>query len=156
MLSAPDFLSRYSEADVIVSLLISPFEADLLFLRRMFDDANWRLFTAHTCKEGMAQLDHEQIPIVICEAQLADGSWKDLLSRLAPILEPPRVIVASDRADERLWSEVLNLGGFDLVATPFRQVEVGYAIGSAWVDWKYGRAGTASMPGPQTASERKA
>jgi hypothetical protein len=24
--------------------------------------------------------------------------------------------------------------GFDLVATPFRQVKVGYAIGSAWVD----------------------
>jgi DNA-binding NtrC family response regulator len=122
----------------------------------MFDDANWKLFTAHTCKEGMAQLDHEQIPIVICEARLADGSWKDLLSRLAPILEPPRVIVASNHADERLWSEVLNLGGFDLLATPFRQLEVGYAIGSAWVDCKYGRSGTASVPGPQPASEREA
>ena len=61
MLSATDFVSRYSEADVIVSLAISPFEADLLFLQRMFDDANWKLFTAHTCKEGMAQLDHEQM-----------------------------------------------------------------------------------------------
>jgi DNA-binding NtrC family response regulator len=156
MLSATDFASRYSEADVIVSLAISPFEADLLFLQRMFDDVNWKLFTAHTCKEGMAQLDHEQIPIVICEAQLPDGSWKDMLSRLAPILEPPRLLVASHHADERLWSEVLNLGGFDLLATPFRQVEVGYAVGSAWVGWKYGRAGTASMPGPQRAPEREA
>jgi DNA-binding response OmpR family regulator len=106
----------------------------------MFDDANWRLFTAHTCREGMAQLDREQIPIVICADQLPDGSWKDVLSRFAPISEPPRLIVASRHADERLWSEVLNLGGFDLLATPFREVEVGYAIGSAWVDWKYARA----------------
>ena len=154
MLSVTNLVSSYSES--VISLAISPFEADLLFLRHMFDDANWKLFTAHTCKEGMAQLDHEQIPIVICEAHLPDGSWKDVLSRLAPILEPPRVIVASNDADERLWSEVLNLGGFDLLTTPFHQVEVGYAIGSAWVDWKYGRAGTASAPAAQRAPEREA
>jgi DNA-binding response OmpR family regulator len=106
----------------------------------MFEDANWKLFTARGCKDGMAQLDREQIPIVICEAQLPDGSWKDVLSRLAPILKPPLLLVASHQANEPLWSEVLNLGGFDLLATPFRQVEVGYAIGSAWFDWKYGRA----------------
>jgi DNA-binding response OmpR family regulator len=106
----------------------------------MFDDTNWKLSIARSFKEGMAQLDHEQIPIVICEAQLPDGSWKDVLSRLAHILEPPRLVVASHYAGERLWSEVLNLGGFDLLATPFREVAVGYSIDSAWFDWKYGRA----------------
>jgi hypothetical protein len=45
---------------------------------------------------------------------------RDVLSRLAPTLEPPRVIVVSHHADERLWAEVLSLGGFDLLATPFR------------------------------------
>lgn len=139
MLSTTGLVSkRQSESvdgDVVVSLAVSPSEVDLSFLQRMFDDAQWRLFTAHTCKEGMAQLDREQIPIVICADRLLDGSWKDVLSRFAPMLEPPRLIVASRHADERLWSEVLNLGGFDLLAMPFREVEVGYAIGSAWVDW---------------------
>jgi DNA-binding NtrC family response regulator len=144
MLSTTGLMSkRRSESvdgDVVISLAVSPFEVDLSFLQRMFDEAKWRLFTAHTCRERMTQLDREQIPIVICEAQLPDGSWKDVLSRFAPMLEPPRLIVTARHADERLWSEVLNLGGFDLLATPFREVEVGYAIGSAWVDWKYGRA----------------
>ena len=143
MLSPIDIVSRYAESvdgDIVVSLAISSLEPNLLFLQRMFDDANWKLFTAHTCKAGMAQLHREQVPIVICEAQLPDGSWKDVLSRLAPMLEPPRLIVASHDADERLWAEVLNLGGGDLLATPFREAEVGYAIGSAWLDWKYARS----------------
>ena len=125
--------------DPVVSLAVSPFEADLSFLQRMFDDADWKLFTAHTYKEGMAQLSRELIPVVLCDCQLPDGNWKDVLSRLAPMLEPPRLIAVSRHADERLWLEVLNLGGFDLLATPFHEVEAGYAIGTAWLDWKYAR-----------------
>jgi DNA-binding NtrC family response regulator len=127
------------DADSVTSLAVSPFKEDLSFLQRMFDDANWKLLTAHTYQEGVAQLSRVLTPVVLCECQLADGDWKDVLSRLAPMLEPPRVIVVSHHADERLWSEVLSLGGFDLLATPFREVEVGYAIGTAWLDWKYMR-----------------
>src|SRR5260370_37396934 len=111
--------------DPVISLAVSPFKKDLLFLQRMFDDANWKLFTALTYQEGMAQLSRELIPVVLCECQLPDGNWKDVLSRLAPMLEPPRLIVVSHHADEHLWLEVLNLGGFDLLATPFREVEAG-------------------------------
>ena len=127
------------DGDSVISLAVTPFKEDLAFLQRMFDDANWKLLTAHTYQEGIAQLSRVLIPVVLCECQLADGDWKDVLSRLAPMLEPPRVIVVSHHADERLWSEVLSLGGFDLLATPFREVEVGYAIGTAWLDWKYAR-----------------
>ena len=125
--------------DPVISLAVSPFEADLAFLQRMFDDADWKLFTAHTYKKGMAQLSRELIPVMLCECQLPDGNWKDILSRLAPMLEPPRLIAVSHHADERLWLEVLDLGSFDLLATPFREVEAGYAIGTAWLDWKYAR-----------------
>jgi DNA-binding response OmpR family regulator len=120
----------------VIMLAVSPVKRNLFFLQRMFDDANWKLFTAHTYKEAMAQLSRELFPVVICEAQLPDGNWKDMLNQLALISDSPRLIVASRYADERLWSEVLNLGGFDLLATPFQEVEVGYTIGSAWLDWK--------------------
>ena len=136
------------DGDPVISLAVSPFEADLSFLQRMFDDADWKLFTAHTYKEGMTQLSRELIPVVLCEYQLPDGNWKDVLSELAPILEPPRLIVVSHHADERLWLEVLNLGGFDLLATPFREVEAGYAIGTAWLDWKYARSQVAPLQTP--------
>ena len=120
----------------VTSLAISSNEADLGFLRKMFDDSDWKLFTAHTYKEAMTQLSLERMPIVLCERQLPDGNWKDVLSQLAPILNRSRLIVISRCADEKLWAEVLDMGGFDLLATPFREEEVGFAIGSAWLDWK--------------------
>ena len=73
--------------------------------------------------------------MVICERHLIDGNWKDVLSGLAPILNAPRMIVVSRLADNELWTEVLNMGGFDLLPAPLREVEVGYAVGAAWLDW---------------------
>ncbi len=129
------FETHRIDTNAVISLAISPFEKDLSFLQRMFDEANWRLYKAHTCREAMTELNRERMPVVICERQLPDGNWKDMLSQLAPLPERPRLIVMSSQADERLWSEVLNMGGFDVLAVPLREVEVGYAIGSAWLDW---------------------
>ena len=36
----------------------------------------------------------------------------------------PPVIVSSLTADERLWAEVLDLGGYDLLMTPFDATEI--------------------------------
>src|SRR5438874_2402559 len=101
----------------------------------MFDDADWKLYKARTYREGMLELNHDRVPVIICECQLTDGSWKDVLSHLAPWTDRPRLIVISKHADEHLWSEVLALGGFDLLATPLKETEAGYIIGSAWLDW---------------------
>lgn len=76
------------------------------------------------------------VPVVLCECPLPDGSWKDVLGQLAPMQDRPRLIVFSRHADEDLWAEVLDLGGFDLLATPFRDEELIFTIGSAWLDWK--------------------
>lgn len=121
---------------IVISLAVSPNKEDLSFLQYMFDDANWKLYQAHTYREAMSQLSRETVPVIICECQLPDGSWKDVLSQTAPLPERPRLIVVSKQADEPLWSEVLALGGFDLLATPLKETEAAYVIGAAWLDWK--------------------
>jgi hypothetical protein len=113
----------------MVSSHAAPARADLSLLQPMFDDAGWKLFTAHTYTEGMAQLRRELIPVVLCECQLSDCNWRDVLSRLAPIPEPPRLIVVSHHADERLWLEVLNLGGFDCSQRPSVKSRRGMQLG---------------------------
>jgi hypothetical protein len=42
------------------------------------------------------------------------------------------MIVTSRLADERLWAEVLNLGGYHLLAKPFDASEVVRVVGTAW------------------------
>ena len=41
------------------------------------------------------------------------------------------MLVVSRHADERLWAEVLNLGGFDVLALPFDRDELKWALSSA-------------------------
>ena len=45
---------------------------------------------------------------------------------------PPQLIVADRLADDALWAEVLNLGGYDLLMTPFEPEEVLRVVSMAW------------------------
>ena len=45
---------------------------------------------------------------------------------------PPKLIVTSRLADAKLWGEVLNLGGFDVLEKPFIPAEVYRVVAEAW------------------------
>jgi Protein of unknown function (DUF2934) len=49
---------------------------------------------------------------------------------------PPPLIVADCLADERLWAEVLNLGGYDLLAKPFDANGVLQVVSAACRRWE--------------------
>ena len=64
-------------------------------------------------------LGANQIPVVISERDVPGGGWKKVLSSLQQLVRPPLLVVSSSLADDHLWAEVLNLGGHDVLATPF-------------------------------------
>jgi DNA-binding response OmpR family regulator len=68
-----------------------------------------------------------QFAVILCEARL---NWKDILSYLAEVLDPPPLILTS-RMDERLWAEALNLGSWDVLIKPFDRTEVRRVVTSA-------------------------
>jgi DNA-binding response OmpR family regulator len=73
--------------------------------------------------------------VVIVERDLPDGSWRTLHNRLIQMPFPPTLVVTSRLADERLWVEVVNLGGFDVLAQPFYAREVLRSVNSACSRW---------------------
>lgn len=113
-------------------LFITSAPEDHHALSAILTDRLWHLAKARTCQEAIARLSRKRIPVVICERDLPDGSWKDVLNYFAEFPDPPVLIVTSESADERLWLEVLNLGGFDVLAKPFRESEVKYVLAAAW------------------------
>jgi FixJ family two-component response regulator len=76
------------------------------------------------------------MPVVICESSLPDGNWKDVLGQVAPMADAPRLIVTSFHADDRLWAEVLNMGGFDVLLKPLDESEVLRVVDLAWRNWE--------------------
>lgn len=111
---------------------------------------------ATTARDGLEMIrrDHCEIPVVICEHRLPDGDWKLFLAELLALAVRPSLIVSSRLADERLWVELLNLGGFDLLlCAPFVPEEVLRVTESAWSAWNStARLGALPRKAPGVAS----
>jgi DNA-binding response OmpR family regulator len=132
-------------ADRVVTVLaISPFDEDHIFLHHLFSHSNWRIHQARSYGEALAVLHDHPIPVVLCDSEMPDGSWKDALSEMADLPEAPLLIVTSRLADDNLWAEVLNLGGYDVLMKPFDRLEVLRVISLAWLHWKQRRERAAS------------
>ena len=84
----------------------------------------WNVHLARSCEEAEALLRRHDIRIVICDARFAGGGWRDLLRFVDRMSLPVSLIVTAPVADEALWAEVLNLGGYDVLAQPFEEQEV--------------------------------
>ncbi|HLN04528.1 MAG TPA: response regulator [Bryobacteraceae bacterium] len=117
-------------------LAVSPHSKDHLFLKQTFCASNWALREARTYRDALMILCQDRMPVVICECCLPDGSWQDLLSQIADLPDAPRLIVTSPEPDERLWAEVFNMGGHDVLTTPLDQNEVIRAVSGAWRSWE--------------------
>jgi len=106
-----------------VLVVCSSAGADMLV--GMLRAGNCVVRTVNGFREACGHLSNAGNPVVICEKSLPDGEWKDLLGKT------PRLIVTSHAADEALWAEVLNLGGYDVLAQPFDEQEVRRVVAMA-------------------------
>ena len=120
----------------VAVLAISPHDEDHISLRNLFNHTRWQIFEARSCQEALDFIEKNQIGVLLCEADLPDGNWKDLLEALSVSPQPPALVVTSLHADDALWAEVLNLGAYDVVSKPFERVEVTRIISLAWLHWK--------------------
>lgn len=118
-------------------LLISPDSRDHTLLRHVFNHSNWILHECRTAEDGLRYLARHPVPVVITEERLGEVDWKAVLAATAQTTKPPKLIVASRNADSTLWAEVINLGGYDVLAKPWNEREVYHAISQAWLAWKH-------------------
>jgi len=112
-------------------LLISQYPEDGYFLREVLTTFACPLETTESWQKAKRVIHCHVLSVVVTESELPDGTWRDVLSCLDDVPNPPLLIVVSRLADERLWAEVLNRCGFDVLAKPFARDEVIRVIGHA-------------------------
>ncbi|MGE5488594.1 MAG: hypothetical protein ACM3ZB_12330 [bacterium] len=120
----------------IKAVAVSLAESQLGLLKEWMERRNWVLHAAGNCQNGLALAAQGPAAVVITEADLPDGTWRDLLESLDEFEVPPRLVVTSRTADESLWAEVLNMGGYDVLAQPLDHDEVLRVLDLAWLSWK--------------------
>jgi DNA-binding response OmpR family regulator len=114
------------------ALLASADEQDHRFLDHLFFQKEWTLFSARTVESALSFLRESPTSVVIIERDVPGGGWKKILSAIQQLARPPLLVVTSRLADDHLWAEVLNLGGHDVLAKPFRTAELVWVLENAW------------------------
>lgn len=125
-----------TQVTTLNAMAILPSQEDRLRLSEIFQHSRWHLDLSRCLSDARNMLNEAHIGVVLTDCDLPDGGWKDVLRELSRRKPAPPLIVVSRLADERLWAEVLNLCGYDVLATPFRPDEVLWSISSAWRRWR--------------------
>src|SRR5689334_10987729 len=124
----------------VLILSLGPMDEHQAALADILTRADWPSDSAtsgrlHICSgvdSLLPLMRKNRIPIVLCDSE---WDWRQLLDRIGELPQPPHVIVTSRLADDRLWSEALNLGAYDVLAKPFDTNEVIRVLTMAWRRW---------------------
>ena len=119
----------------VTVLCISPLDEDHLSFHAIIGHSKWMLFDASDLASALALLQQHEIAVLLCERDLTQGTWTDVLEHIQALPNTPSLIVTSRLADDRLWAEALNLGAWDVLAKPFDRTEVIRSVKSAWQHW---------------------
>jgi CheY-like chemotaxis protein len=134
-------------------LCVSPVDEDHSSIRDIIGDGAGGLLKARDLAGAFALLQQHDVAVVVCDRNLLPGTYIDVLEHINAMPNPPSLIVASRLADERLWAEALNLGAWDVLATPFDRNELIRTIASGWRHWHHHQSELhASRTRPQLAA----
>jgi DNA-binding NtrC family response regulator len=74
--------------------------------------------------------------VVLLPAALPDNGWWQLWGELALLHPRPEILVYAPTASFRLWSGVLEIGGYDVIVEPFTDQDLQQAILRAATSFK--------------------
>jgi len=112
-------------------LAIGDFANDRSLLHDVFHKLGWQLLEARDRRRAMQVLEKQPVEVVLAETELHNWNWKKILSDLRRLAKPPQLIVTSRTADDYLWAEVLNIGGYDVLPQPLERDEVERVVAAA-------------------------
>lgn len=115
----------------ICALLIGDYQDEKLQVTEIFQRSGWRLLEAADRIHALQCLDSCPVQVVIADSEVAGWNWKRVLRDLRHRTRPPELVVTSRLADDGLWSEVLNLGGYDVLVRPLAAEEVERVVAGA-------------------------
>ena len=91
----------------------------------------WDVEFVYRVEDAVRRQREELAPVVICEAS-GVGDWRRLVGESLPL-----VVVISHLADDALWQEVLQAGGYDVLRIPLEGRELGKVLEVAGSHWRH-------------------
>jgi len=136
-------MSRSTQEGFVSAMMVGEYEQDHLLALEVFRRCGWRLWVTRHRRQAMNYLARHPVQVVLAESNGPRWNWKRVLADLRRLTHPPQLIVTSPVANGSLWAEVLNMGGYDVLARPFRADEVERVVAAARrrYDWPLATSG---------------
>jgi DNA-binding NtrC family response regulator len=90
----------------------------------ILNQQGWDTICASTVKECQEGFAGRNVTLVFCDQRLADGTYRDVLRIIRSLNKDLPLVVTSRLADWDEYSEVLQHGAFDLIASPCQPSDV--------------------------------
>ena len=108
---------------------------DSATLRQIASSYGWSILIVGSSDAAVAALNEQPVPLVICDRDLPNEAWRDVLAKIAAQSQAVCVLLASCVLDDYLWHQVIRHHGYDVVAKPFQAEELRRAVTFAW-SWR--------------------
>jgi DNA-binding response OmpR family regulator len=105
-----------------------PDDHDRAALSEIAERAGWELKLAQDTGSALKILKHFNASVIICDRQQADYEWRDSIRLLSEQAPASCIILTSSATDDRLWLEVIERGGYDVLTVPFQEGRVLKAV----------------------------
>ncbi len=122
--------------DVISVLVATSAQDESVFFEHLSANTRWNIRQARSTREAAEILRDQDVPVVLCAAQLPDGTWKDVMQAANSFGRQPRFVVLTGAITDEIWSEVLEAGGYDVLAKPLDARETVRVVSLAWRQWR--------------------
>ena len=105
-------------------LLASERDDDYQRLQALLQDTKWSVERALSWGEVSSFCGRVVSPVVLVDRHFQGSNWRSTVSSLLNPAASRCLILLSDVSDSYLWNELVQHGGFDVLARPFERSEV--------------------------------
>ncbi len=105
-------------------LLASERDDDYHTFQVLLENTKWSVARALSWSEVSGYCDCVVDPVILVDRHFQGSDWRFTVSSLLNVTANCCLILLSDVSDPYLWNELVQYGGFDVLARPFERSEV--------------------------------
>lgn len=117
-----------ASSDCVIA--VAPSSAEFCLIEDFLAEDGVQVLPASCLLEAILQQAVASAPVVIYDAD-SQEHWREALRQFLRVRPGTRVVFLSRLADDQMWIDVLETGGFDLLIKPFQAMEIRSVVRSA-------------------------
>ncbi len=122
--------------EAVSVLAVLPEERDRRTLHRIAVSRRWQLLSAKDLGEATELLRRRQSAVVLVDRGFLGIDWRHSLRTLLVASPASCIIPVLETPADRFWEELIQQGGYDVLAAPLSEAATTRTIQFAWAYWK--------------------